>query len=154
MNEKAAPEKSGNKKKLIVFVIAGLLFVSVAGGAAYVFLSGQKASPEKVEEKEELPPAYFEIPAMTVNLNSASRARFLRIRILLELESQEVLPAAKTAMPRIIDGLQTYLRQLSPEDLRGGAGTQKLQTELLDVIGKVDHHMIVKDVLIQEMLIQ
>jgi len=52
-------------------------------------------------------------------------------------------------MPRIVDALQTYLRQLSPDDLRGAAGTQKLQTDLFGVVNVIDHHLPVKDILIQ-----
>lgn len=144
------------KKKTILIVAAVLLLISAAGGVALAFLTNLQTTPEIKEENssENLSPTFFEIPPMLVNLNADSGARYLRIRILLEIESQAALPAAQAAMPKIIDELQTYLRQLTPNDLQGSTGTQRLQMELLDVIGKSDHHLIIKDVLIQEMLVQ
>lgn len=153
----AAPEKKNNRK---VFLVSGLVLVLVVVVAVslYIFMfsgKGVEADQQKAEiEEVALPPAYVEIPPLMVNLNPSTGTGYLRLRLQLELGSQEDLPLAAVAMPRIVDRLQTYLRQLSADDLRGAAGTQKLQMELLGLVSSIDHHMTVKDILIQEMLIQ
>ena len=153
----AAPEKKGNRKVFLVGGLAIVLVVAIATGLYVFMFSGKDAQVEQEKAAiEEIvsPPAYVEIPPLMINLNSTTGTGYLRLRLQLELGSQEDLPLAQAAMPRIVDKLQTYLRQLEADDLRGAAGTQKLQTELLGLVSSVDHHMTIKDILIQEMLVQ
>ncbi len=155
MSEVAAQPKSGNKKKLMIIAVASVLLVAAIGGGAFVFLTGEKEAPvEKEEVVEAGPPAFVEIPPMMVNLNSSSGPRYLRLRLLLELENAESVPAAEIVLPRIVDALQTYLRQLNPDELNGSAGPQKLQAELIGVVNSIDHHLPVTGILVQELLVQ
>lgn len=159
MND-SVPAPAEKKSPRKIYLIGSLAFVLIAVIAAclylFVFSGNDPEAEQKKAEIEDvvLPPAYVEVPPLMVNLNNASGTRYLRLRLQLELVSQTDVPAVEAAMPRIVDGLQTYLRQLSADDLRGAAGTQRLQTELHGLVSSIDHHLNVKDILIQEMLIQ
>ncbi len=99
--------------------------------------------------------AFLAIPPMVLNLNTDDGSgRFLRLTIQLELAHPEEKPQVEAAMPRVIDQLQTYLRELRVQDLRGSAGIYRLQMELLWRVNKAVAPVEVKDVLFQEILIQ
>lgn len=147
----AAPKR---KRKTVLLTIAVLTVLGIAG-AGYIFVAGNADKAQEMAEtkQEDLPSVYLEIPSMTVDLNNAGTTRYLRIRIKLEL-SPESVPVAQTAMPRIIDEMQTYLRQLNADELRGSAGNHRLQIELHSIVSSVDDSLDIRDVLIQDMVIQ
>ncbi len=41
------------------------------------------------------------------------------------------MPRLEAEMPRILDGFQTFLRELRPEDLEGSQGMLNLKEELM-----------------------
>lgn len=150
--------KAGGKKKLIIFIAAPLLLLSLAGAGLYFtgFFSGHNES--SVEHKAEAPAGpsvYHDLPDLLVNLNVASKqARFLKISVSLELGSKEDVAAVQAAMPRVIDHFQTYLRELRLDDLRGSAGIYRLRQELLTRVTAAAHPVKVRDVLFRELLVQ
>lgn len=99
--------------------------------------------------------AFLAIPPMVLNLNTNDGTdRYLRLTIQLELAHPEEKPQVEAVMPRVIAQLQTYLRELRVQDLRGSAGIYRLQMELLWRVNKAVAPVEVKDVLFQEILIQ
>jgi flagellar FliL protein len=60
----------------------------------------------------------------------------------------------KQEMPRLQDMLQTYLREMRPEELRGSAGIYRLREELLGRANVVLAPVRVNDVLFTQLLIQ
>lgn len=158
MDDKNSADRGINKKRNIVIVAGAVVLLAVfVPSVLFFILSGSRKTEDPSSDKtleEPVLPAYIEIPPLLINLNSPTGTRYLRLRLQLELESQADVPLAETAKPRIVDALQTYLRQVNAEELRGAAGTQKLQTDLLGLVSSVEHHFTVKHVLIQEMLVQ
>jgi flagellar FliL protein len=57
--------------------------------------------------------------------------QYLKLATVLDLRSEEALEAVKSVEPRLLDTLQTYLVELSPDDLRGTAGMYRVRQELL-----------------------
>jgi flagellar protein FliL len=147
-------------KKLILFVIAPLVLVLLlGGGAAYFLLGGKKEEAKVLEEKDKPQPTkalvYYNLPEILVNLNAAGRrSSFLKMTISLELESASDVPRIQAVMPRIVDNMQSYLRELRAEDLKGSAGLFRLREELLARVNAASQPAKVSDVLFQEVLVQ
>ena len=57
-------------------------------------------------------------------------------------------------LPRVLDGFQTYLRQLRPEDLDGSAAMLRLKEELLRRLNLAIQPPVVKDILFKEIIVQ
>ncbi len=144
-------------KKLILFIITPLVLVLLlGGGAAYFFLGGKKEEPVAEAQPQAVKAlVYYNLPEILVNLNAAGRrSSFLKMTISLELENQADIPRIQAVMPRIVDNMQSYLRELRAEDLRGSAGLFRLREELLARVNAASQPAKVSDVLFQEVLVQ
>jgi flagellar FliL protein len=175
---------AGKSKKKMILMIAVPLILLIGGGAAAYFTgmldklmgkgehteAGAEGSAEggehgaeaakdgepKVDEHgNPIEVAFLKIPDMIVNLNSDDgSARYLRLSVQLELESEADRVAVEKVLPRVVDQFQTYLRELRVQDLRGSKGIYRLQLELLNRVNQAAAPVQVKDVLFQEILIQ
>ena len=149
------------KKRLKMMIIAAAVAVLLlgGGGAAYYFFfssSGDVVAPENDPDAEPEAKAYFyDLPEMTVNLNSKNRkAQYLRIKVSLEMLSEEQARKIEPFMPRVLDAFQVYLRELRSADLEGSAGLFRLKRELLKRINDAIYPVKVNDILFKEILIQ
>ena len=70
------------------------------------------------------------------------------------MHDAELAHHLQTESPRLNDMLQTFLRELRPEDLAGSAGSFQLRQEILRRVNLVAAPEEVDAVLIEEMLIQ
>jgi len=161
-------EKSGGLNKKLLLVLVPVLLLAVGGGLYFTGVIGGGAKDEthiegeehagedhhEEEEKEKTNAAFFALPDFIVNLSSAGGARFLKLRVQLEIADEKDLAAIEAVTPRVIDQFQTYLREMRVEDLRGSAGIYRLRQELLYRVNIAAHPVKVTDVLFQEMLIQ
>lgn len=145
-------QSGGGKKKL--FIIIGVAVFILLGAAAGLFFTGildpllgkKKEVAEVAPEPEPTkgapaqpstgPVAFFDMPEMIVTLNTSTKAKtaFMKIRLSLEVPQSSEIPKVQAAMPRIIDNLQGYLRELRPEELKGSAGAYRLKEEMLNRI--------------------
>lgn len=176
-------EEGGKKKKkkpslMMVGLFIGLpvLVLALGGGAAFMLLSGGKG--EAGEEMAEAgahgeagehgeaaagghaaAPAedvvFYELPDLLVNIrNDDGRASYLKLKLTLEVDSEETVHAIEPAMPRVVDRFQSFLRELRVEDLNGSLGSYRLRLELLRRVNLAVAPHEVRAVLIEEMLIQ
>jgi flagellar FliL protein len=171
----APAEGEGGKKKLdkkmiiIIAVGAVVLLGAIAAGLVFSGVLGPKkpeagkeqmdAAAEKAKEdaakKEKAGPIFYDMGEVVVNLQTdGKRQVFLKLVMQLELEAEEDKATIDKIKPRIIDNFQTYLRELRLDDLRGSAGLYRLREELLFRVTEAAHPIKVKDVLIQQMLVQ
>lgn len=180
----AAPKKKGLlgfipkinlSRKTLMFVVAPAVLVVALGAGAYFFLfsggeeehvaeaghgeagHGEGGKAEGGHGEGAPHPVFFEVPDILVNVASGGdKPAFLKLSVSLELEGEE--EAAKAAiepvMPRVVDQLQTYLRELRVEDLSGSASVYRLKEELLRRVNLAVEPVQVKDVLFREMIIQ
>lgn len=158
------PSKKLSGKKLVLFVVLPLFLVIGGGGGLYFsgLLDGvlgiEKEHEEdhaQASEEEQGPGVFYDVPDMIVNLNESDRKqRFLKLSISLELDSQEDVTTLEAALPRVTDHLQTYLRELRLEDLKGSAGIYRIRQELLERVRTAIYPAKVRDVLFREILVQ
>ena len=98
---------------------------------------------------------FLTLPDIIVNIQAADgRPTFLKLTLTLEMEDAALAQHLQAESPRMNDMLQTFLRELRPEDLAGSAGSYQLRQEILRRVNLVAAPEEVDAVLIEEMLIQ
>lgn len=152
-------KKLSGKKLVLMFILPGLLLTLAAGGGAAYFLGVFDPPPEEVAEEQENPAnqqvLFYDLPEILVNLNTGGKqASYLKIRVALEIGSEEAIPVIEAMMPRVIDNFQVYLRELRREDLSGSAGIYRIKEELLIRVNSAVQPAHINDVLFKEMLVQ
>ena len=161
--EEDESSSSGGKKKLIIIIVAVLLLLVGGGAGAYFLglleplLGGEEEVEKPVEGEEEYKgdPVFFDLEEILVNLSVGSgKTVFLKIRISLELSKPSDVANIEKSMPKIVDGFQSYLRELKVEDLEGSAGIYRLREELMRRVVSTSAPAKIKNVLFREMLIQ
>jgi flagellar protein FliL len=153
------PKGKGGKRKLLLLAVP--LLVLLLGAGAYFGglldpLLGHKPPPgAEPETARHEPPTYVDLPDLITNLDSGGRhGSYVKLRAKIEVTRASDVPAVQAAMPRILDLLQTYLREMRPEELRGSEGTYRLREELLSRIEIAVAPARVDDVLFVELMVQ
>jgi len=158
-------------RKMLMFVVAPALGVVVLGVVAYLFLfsGGEEqvategahgdatATHGEASAEHAAPhPVFFDIPDILVNVAAGDKPAFLKLSVSLELEGEgeEAKAAIEPVVPRVVDQMQTYLRELRVEDLSGSAAMFRLKEELLRRVNLAVEPVKVKDVLFREMIVQ
>ena len=174
--EDGAPKKKkkGGLKTLLLFGALPALVLILGGAAAAMFLLGgdKDEAAEAVAEGEAhgdghaaaegeehagvaANVVFYELPEILVNIQSEEgRASYLKLRLTLEVDSEETVHLIEPAMPRVMDRFQSFLRELRVEDLNGSLGSYRLRLELLRRVNLAVAPETVGAVLIEEMLIQ
>ena len=159
----AAPKKGllGKLKsrKMLMIAVPVLLLVLGGGGAgAYFFLFKKAPSTEaKAEDVPLTPPAvvFSDLDKLTVNIQGADATpAYLQLSVTLELENYAQKAGIAALMPRVKDQFQAYLRELRLEDTQGSEGVMRLKEELLRRVNVAAAPYKVRDVLIQDMIVQ
>ncbi len=115
-------------------------------------LGGGEAEEEVAKVVAE--PVFYDMPDFLVNLSGPPPQHYLKMRVALQLADKESVPRLEAEMPRILDGFQTFLRELRPEDLEGSQGMLNLKEELMRRLALATQEPIVKDVLFKEIIVQ
>jgi flagellar protein FliL len=150
----AGPAPKG-KLKLIIAVI-GLLVILGGGAATYFFFFRHGGDDAHAEAPPPKPPTFVDVPDMLVNLvgQPGERVQYLKVKLVLELKEEKQSETIKTAMPRVTDIFQTYLRELRPGDLSGSAGLFRLKEELTRRVNVALAPNQVSAVLFKEVVVQ
>ena len=176
----AAPKKKGPPLKLIIIgAAAGLLLVG-GGGGAFMMLShpsakapahkqakprkkkdgkdekggkeGDKNGPQIADGPDGV--VFYTLPDIVVNMQAADgKPTYLKLKLTLELPSDDIVDVIEPNRPRLDDMFQTFLRELRPEDLAGSQGSYQLRMEILRRVNLVIAPAKINSVLIEEMLI-
>ena len=97
---------------------------------------------------------YYTLPDLVANIQAADgHPTYLKVKLALELKDESVAESIEPNMPRITDMLQTFMRELRPEDMSGSQGNYELRMEFQRRINLVIAPAKVNSVLIEEMLI-
>jgi flagellar FliL protein len=152
------PAKSGKKRKLILLAAIPVVLALVGAGLWFSgvlpHLLGMDKPKEHVEESNEAP-TYVDLPEMVANLNSGNhRPSYVKLTARIEILKAADAVKVKAAMPRLQDMMQTYLREMRPEELRGSAGTYRLREELLARANVAVAPAKISDVLFTQMIVQ
>ena len=147
-------------KIIVLFIVLPLVLLLGGGAAAYFLLFKPAQETETAADKAKANAnkvVFYDLPEMLVNMNSdvnSKKRTFLKIRVALELESEEAAKEIEAVLPRVIDSFQIYLRELRLDDLKGSAGILRLKEELLHRLNTIVRPIKVRDVLFKEMLVQ
>ena len=141
--------------KLIAIIAGGALVVLGGGGTAAYFIFGG-AKETKVAAAPAKPTTFMDVPEVLVNLSNVGtdRTQYLKVKVVLELPDPMLQPQIQTAMPRVMDAFQTYLRELRPSDLDGSAGLYRLKEELTRRVNAAISPSRVNAVLFKEIVVQ
>ncbi|MBU1176586.1 MAG: flagellar basal body-associated FliL family protein [Alphaproteobacteria bacterium] len=145
-----APPK---KNRMMLFIIVGAAVVLLLGGGAgayFMFFAGAGSA----EAGAEVSPVFdYDLPTMTVNLNS-DKAEFLKLSVSLELSDESMVELIEPRMTRVIDAFQVYLRELRRSDIEGSAGIYRLKEELRRRVNLAIYPAEVQGILFREILVQ
>jgi len=157
--EAAAPAKKSRKKIIIIGVLVIVILLGGAAGAYFGGFIGGKSTHESKDLGADGKPievaVFFTLPEFLVNLNSGGKANptFLKATVILEVAHKEDITKIEANLPRLIDGVNTYLRELRPSDLAGSAGIQRLREEILLRANKSLGDVKINDVLFKEIVV-
>lgn len=152
--------KLSKKQKIIAVIVALLLVGGGIGGFVAFSKKGAEHTQEDVIELDEhgnpiSKTVYYTMPQFLVNLNSTGKSQvFLKTTVVLEVAKATDIPYIESNLPRLVDGINTYLRELRSSDLAGSAGIQRLREEILLRVNKAIAPMQVNDVLFKEIIVQ
>ncbi len=171
----AAPAKSGLarliKPLILVLGVALLLgagfwfgggwlaarlpaWVPFIGGHANGLTSGTGGAGRDAAAANE-PPRFVDMPEIVANLNgNPHHSTYVKLQAKLQVGSAADGAALQPWMPRLQDLLQTYLRELRPEELRGSGGIYRLREELLSRIAVAVPGVPVQDIVFSEIIVQ
>lgn len=155
--EGAAAPAGGNKKMMII-IGAAVLVVLIGGGVAGYFLLAGGGDEKHEMTPEELAVSdvvFYDMPPMTVPLSSEDGgARFLKLKLALELGKASDAQVVEKLLPRLQDDVQNFLRQMRGEDVQGSVAIQRLKEALLLRSNQVLAPVAVRQVLLRELLVQ
>ncbi len=137
-----AEKKSGGSKTLIIIVIAAFLVFVMVAGAGFFILWKRLPVPEGAktealengaegEEKAQLEigPVYTLEP-FVVNLADPSGSRFLRTKMTLEFQNEELLEKMDKLRFPVRDKILTILSSRKYEEIANVQGKKELRTEI------------------------
>lgn len=163
-------EEESKGKKGLIFVI--LILLLAGGSVAGLHFTGKldelMSDGEKVAAKDAVPASgdtqteaasgavvYYDLPHIMANLNPGSPTpSFIKTTITLEAPNQNVVTRIEALQPKVMDIINTYVRELRPNDLKGSAGIYRLRDELMLRVNKALYPEKVNNILFKEILIQ
>lgn len=154
----------GGNKRLMVFIIIGVILVGLLGGGGLWLLSGHGKSSEthsaaapQAAKKPEAPPVFLKLDTFVVNLAGPSGA-LLQIDTQAELVDVEAQKRLTDYMPKLRSAVILLLSSKTPEELASPEGKLKLKTQIKMVInGSIDSTSTdgpVKNILFTSFIIQ
>lgn len=169
-DEEVATEEEGggshkSKKKLVLIILPLLVIVACVVGAFFTGMTENivenksKVDENLIAESDDAAPkegAYFVIPEVMVNLSNRGNQKpiYFKLNITLELGSQLDVAHAEKMLPRIVDSMQFYLREMRLEEIQGSMGTYRLKEEILGRLTKILAPAQVVDVLLKDIVVQ
>jgi flagellar FliL protein len=155
--EGAPPKKRGLRlsRKLLLIIVGAVVLLLGGGAAAYFFVFAGSA-PKDSAHLEAVPETFiFNLPAMTVNLNSEGDGeQFMKLTVALEVANEEMMVEIQPRMAKVVDAFQVYLRELRKSDLQGSAGIYRLKEELRRRVNVAIFPAQVESILFREILVQ
>lgn len=158
-------EQGAKKKgpKLLIMIGAAAAVVLLAGGAYFFLFAGKggeataaaQGAAEAGEHGAAASSFIFNLPSMTVNLNSeGDKGSFMKLTVALEVADESMMSEIQPRMAKIVDAFQVYLRELRKSDLEGSAGIYRLKEELLRRVNVAIAPASIESILFKEILVQ
>ncbi len=148
------PRKRGLSRRMMIILAAGVgLLLAAGAGSYFLFFAGAK-NPEV--HTAAVPETFiFNLPTMTVNLNSdGDGEQFMKLTVALEVADEAMMEEIQPRMAKVLDAFQVYLRELRKSDLEGSAGIYRMKEELRRRINVAIFPAQVESILFREILVQ
>ena len=104
---------------IIGIVVGALFFLGIIGGGGEEDVvvaedgNGEVELDEHGEPIAEGPIQFYDLPEMLVNLSTdGNKTVFLKIKVSLEVQGEDVAHQLDIVLPRVIDSFQVYMRTL------------------------------------------
>ena len=146
-----------NRSSIVLALSAVFLLVLV--GTVFVF-KDYFIDALKKEKKEKginiLNITFMQLPELIVNLKlkNGNKSNILKATFSIELMDPNDKDVIDKAKPLIVDQLQTYLRELSIDDLEGASGLERVRQELKNRVLGILAPIKIRNILYNEFLIQ
>ena len=151
------PIEPAPKKKSLLPLLVGLLLAAIgaaggfyAGSAGLLGSSNGKATTAKDGATSQT--AFVDISPLVVSIVRPDRVAQLRLQVSLEVE-KDLASRTETLMPRLKDVLNSYLRAIDTTDFDGPGALVRLRAQMLRRVQIVVGDDAVKDLLIQEFVV-
>ncbi|MBE7212008.1 MAG: flagellar basal body-associated FliL family protein [Gluconacetobacter diazotrophicus] len=149
----------GNNKRRRLVLVAGLGGMMLLGGAGVSVLGGfgigGGTARAKATRDGAAKPVLVDVPDIISNLDTAGhRATFVKLHARIQVNGEEAAKQVTAGMPRVQDVLQSYLRSMRPDELKGGEGMYRLREALIYRLDGAFAPVEVEDVLFTELLVQ
>jgi flagellar FliL protein len=142
-----AKGKGGNKKRLIIMVILGLLIVGLSIGGTLMALKLMAPPPvaevvdgESVAEVEPPPKSaiYYPLqPAIVVNFQVKGRQRFLQAELTLMTRDDSVISEIETHLPMIRNSLVLLIGGQVYDEIQTAEGKELLRQHCLQELQRI-----------------
>ncbi|MBR1778776.1 MAG: flagellar basal body-associated FliL family protein [Alphaproteobacteria bacterium] len=163
-NERLMPAVAPKKKILLLLLpiflvvgtVIGLYFSGIADSFLTIKHSEESDTPVQEEKQSKSGAIFFDVPEILVNLSvrAGQKPIYFKIRVALEMNSAADAEQVEKMLPRIVDSLQFYLREMRLEEIQGSVGTYRLKEEIHSRLNRILAPIKVNDVLFKEILIQ
>ena len=150
MSEATLPAGTGNKKKIILFVLIGILSVGAGIGGTWYFMKQQQEDGSDVTaKKKKKPTTFIKLESFTVNLQSDDREpHYLQIELSLKANESEAVKVIENKKPEVRNQILLLLSSKKPSEINTLEGKQKLSQEIIQAIrAKVDSEDLEDDIL-------
>jgi len=158
--EKKEEKKDGGLLQLVMLVLLVVL-VAIAGFIAWKLTQlerspapADQAAAQQVQEDEDKPPIFLDLPDVTVNLADPDATRFLRAKIKLEVRGEEAKKKVEDNLVRINDLVITVLSSRTFEQIRTPHGKYELKEELVYRINRLLGGRVVKNLFFTDFVAQ
>lgn len=150
MSEATLPAGTGNKKKIILFVLIGILSVGAGIGGTWYFMKQQQEDRSDVTaKKKKKPTTFIKLESFTVNLQSDNREpRYLQVELSLKANESEAVKIIENKKPEVRNQILLLLSSKKPSEINTLEGKQKLSQEIIQAIrSKIDSEDLEDDIL-------
>ncbi len=152
-----ALEETAPKKGRVMPFLLGLAMALVGGAGGYFagnsgLLSALDSGSSQQIKDAESDIAFVDVSPLVVSITRPDRIAQLRLQVALEVE-KPYASQTEELMPRLKDVLYSYLRAVDTTDFDGPGALVQLRAQMLRRVQIVVGHDAVKDLLIQEFVV-
>jgi flagellar FliL protein len=145
--------KKVSKKKLLLFLVIGLVIVILAGSVIAVF-STFKGGKGKEKERSPKETVIYSMEPIVVNLFDPTGKRYLQIRLAFELKDKKMEEEIKINDPKIRDVIISTLSTKTPEDVLQPEAKDLIKNELLQKINSALGEEAISNIYITQYIVE
>jgi len=133
-----AQEKGKGKMKLIIIIAAVVVLVAGGIGGYFMFAGGHKGKAEaKTETEAKAVPSIYTLEPFIVNIYDGQDLRYLRVKVEMEVASEEVKAEMEARKAQFRDAILVLLTTKTMLDIRDQQGKNQLRQEIFTVSNNI-----------------